>query len=95
MTMSGDSPDSFLFPLLLSASVLTFLLSLIIAVSANEDEIRADASLSQRLGSAADAQRSDETRTETPVVPDTSRDDGRPRHVPPGQSWRRIRDSNS
>ncbi len=49
MTMSGHSPDSFLFPLLLSASVLTFLLSLIIAVSPNEDEIRADASLSQRL----------------------------------------------
>lgn len=49
MTMSGDSPDSFLFPLLLGASVLTFLLSLIIAVSPNEDEIRADASLRQRL----------------------------------------------
>jgi NO-binding membrane sensor protein with MHYT domain len=49
MTMSGHSADSFLFPLLLSASVLTFLLSLIIALSPNEDEIRADASLSQRL----------------------------------------------
>jgi NO-binding membrane sensor protein with MHYT domain len=53
MTMSGDSPDSFLFPLLLGASVLTFLLSLIIAVSPNEDEIRADAILSQRLRSGS------------------------------------------
>ena len=48
-TMSGYPADSFLFPLLLGASVLTFLLSLIIAMSPNEDEIRADASLSERL----------------------------------------------
>ena len=47
--MSGYPADSFLFPLLLSASVLTFLLSLTIAMSANEDEIRADATLSERL----------------------------------------------
>ena len=49
MTMSGDSADSFLFRPLIGASVLTFLLSLIISVSPNEDEIRADASLSRRL----------------------------------------------
>jgi len=48
-TISGYPADSFLFPLLLGASVLTFLLSLIIAMSPNEDEIRADASLSERL----------------------------------------------
>jgi hypothetical protein len=54
MTMSGYSPNSFLFPLLLGASVLTFLLSLIIAMSPNEEEIRADASLTERLRSAAD-----------------------------------------
>jgi NO-binding membrane sensor protein with MHYT domain len=55
MHMSGSAPDSFLFPLLLGASVLTFLLALIIAMSPNEDEIRADLSLSQRLAPAAEA----------------------------------------
>jgi NO-binding membrane sensor protein with MHYT domain len=49
MTMTGASPDSFLFPLLLGASVLTFMLALIIALSPNEEEIRADARLSQRV----------------------------------------------
>jgi hypothetical protein len=49
MTMSGASPNSFLFPLLLGASVLTFMLALIIALSPNEEEIRADARLSQRV----------------------------------------------
>jgi NO-binding membrane sensor protein with MHYT domain len=53
MTMTGSPPDSFLFPLLLGASVLTFLLALIIAMSPNEVEIRADASLSERLGPAS------------------------------------------
>jgi NO-binding membrane sensor protein with MHYT domain len=54
MNMSGESAASFLFPLLLGASVLTFLISLIIAMSPNEDEIRADASLSERLRAAAE-----------------------------------------
>ena len=49
VTRSGYPADSFLFPLLLGASVLTFVLSLIIAMSPNEDEIRADAALSERL----------------------------------------------
>jgi NO-binding membrane sensor protein with MHYT domain len=49
MTVTGASPNSFLFPLLLGASVLTFMLSLIIALSPNEEEIRADARLSQRV----------------------------------------------
>src|SRR6266480_1915627 len=53
MTMSGDSADSFLFRPLICAGVLTFLLSLIISVSPNEDEIRDDASLSERLSSGA------------------------------------------
>jgi len=53
MTMSGDSADSFLFRPLICAGVLTFLLSLIISVSPNEDEIRDDASLSERLSSSA------------------------------------------
>jgi NO-binding membrane sensor protein with MHYT domain len=53
MTMSGSSPNSFLFPLLLGASVLTFLLALIIAMSPNEEEILADARLSERMRAAA------------------------------------------
>ncbi len=55
MNMPGESAASFLFPLLLGASVLTFLISLIIAMSPNEDEIRADANLSERLRVAAEA----------------------------------------
>ena len=47
--MSGEPSSSLLLPLLAGASVVTFLLMLIIAVSPNEDEIRADASLSRRL----------------------------------------------
>lgn len=47
--ISGSSAGSFLFPLLLGAVVLTFLLALIIAMSPNEEEIRADQSLSARL----------------------------------------------
>jgi NO-binding membrane sensor protein with MHYT domain len=47
--ISGSSAGSFLVPLLLGAVVLTFLLALIIAMSPNEEEIRADQSLSERL----------------------------------------------
>jgi NO-binding membrane sensor protein with MHYT domain len=53
MAMSGDSAHSFLFRPLICAGVLTFLLSLIISVAPNEDEIRDDASLSERLSSGA------------------------------------------
>jgi hypothetical protein len=49
MTVAGASPNSFLFPQLLGASVLTFMLALIIALSPNEEEIRADARLSRRV----------------------------------------------
>lgn len=49
VAVSGEPSSSLLLPLLLGASVVTFLLMLIIAVSPNEDEIRADASLSRRL----------------------------------------------
>jgi NO-binding membrane sensor protein with MHYT domain len=55
MATSGSSPASFLLPLLLGAAVFTFLVSLIIAMSPNEDEIRAEASLTERLRSAAEA----------------------------------------
>jgi NO-binding membrane sensor protein with MHYT domain len=47
--IAGSSAGSFLFPLLLGAVVLTFLLAMIIAMSPNEEEIRADQSLSERL----------------------------------------------
>jgi hypothetical protein len=53
MTVSGEPSSSLLLPLLLGASVVTFLLTLVIAVSPNEDEIRADASLSRRLRAGA------------------------------------------
>jgi NO-binding membrane sensor protein with MHYT domain len=49
MAVTGATPDSFLFPLLLGASVLTFMLALLIALSPNEEEIRADARLSTRV----------------------------------------------
>jgi hypothetical protein len=49
MTVTGAPSSSFLLPLLLGASVLTFMLALIIALSPNEEEIRADARLSQRV----------------------------------------------
>ena len=52
MVMSGEPASSLLLPLLLGASVVTFLLMLIIAVSPNEEEILADARLSQRLRAA-------------------------------------------
>jgi NO-binding membrane sensor protein with MHYT domain len=55
MTMSGHAPDSFLFPLILGVSVLTFVLALVIALSPNEEEILADAQLSQLLAPSADA----------------------------------------
>ncbi|MGD0062019.1 MAG: MHYT domain-containing protein [Streptosporangiaceae bacterium] len=54
MAVTGSPLDSFLLPLLLGGSVLTFLLALIIAMSPNEEEIRADASLSERLAPPAE-----------------------------------------
>jgi NO-binding membrane sensor protein with MHYT domain len=47
--MSGESAESFLLPLLLGVSVLTFLMTLVIALSPTEDEIREDASLRERI----------------------------------------------
>jgi NO-binding membrane sensor protein with MHYT domain len=54
ITISGHAPDSFLFPLLVGAIVLTFVLALVIALSPNEEEILADAQLSLRLAQSAD-----------------------------------------
>ena len=49
MTMSGMSAEGFLLPLLLGVSILTFLMTLVIALAPSEDEIREDASLTERL----------------------------------------------
>jgi NO-binding membrane sensor protein with MHYT domain len=53
LVMPGEPSSSLLLPLLLGASVVTFLLMLIVAMSPNEDEILADASLTQRLRAGA------------------------------------------
>jgi NO-binding membrane sensor protein with MHYT domain len=49
MAMSGVSAEGFLLPLLLGVSILTFLMTLLIALAPSEDEIREDASLTERL----------------------------------------------
>lgn len=56
MTMSGHPGQSFVFPLLLGG-VLAFLLTLVIALSPTEAEIRADAILSEYLYPRARADR--------------------------------------
>lgn len=48
-TGSGATAASFLVPLLLAISLATFLLTLMISVTPNEDEIRADTELRRRL----------------------------------------------
>jgi NO-binding membrane sensor protein with MHYT domain len=53
MTMSGKSAESFLLPLLLGVSIVTFLMTLVIALSPSEDEIREDASLRERLNAGS------------------------------------------
>jgi NO-binding membrane sensor protein with MHYT domain len=49
MTLSGESAESFLLPLLLGVSIVTFLMTLVIALSPTEEEIREDASLDARI----------------------------------------------
>jgi NO-binding membrane sensor protein with MHYT domain len=49
MAMAGMSAEGFLLPLLLGVSILTFLMTLVIALAPSEDEIREDASLTERL----------------------------------------------
>jgi NO-binding membrane sensor protein with MHYT domain len=53
MVRPGEPVNSLLLPLLLGASVVTFVLMLIVAISPNEDEILADAGLTQRLRAGA------------------------------------------
>ena len=88
MSMSGYPADSFLFPLLLSASVLTFLLSLTIAMSPNEAEILADATLSKRLAPepVPELERPPLAERWESLLSLASR---------AWPAWRRIRDSNS
>jgi NO-binding membrane sensor protein with MHYT domain len=47
--MSGASPVSFLLPLLLGVGLVTFILTLLIALSPTEDEIQEDARLRRRI----------------------------------------------
>jgi NO-binding membrane sensor protein with MHYT domain len=51
MSMSGYAAETFLLPLLLGVSILTFLMTLAISLSPSEDEIREDAILRERLSS--------------------------------------------
>jgi len=74
MAMSGEPSSSLLLPLLLGASVVTFLLMLIIAVSPNEDEIRADASLSRRLRAGGSLAVRDRLRPAEITQPDVFED---------------------
>ncbi len=62
MTMSGESAESFLLPLLLGVSVATFLMTLVIALSPSEDEIREDASLSERIRAGGKPRTTDNVR---------------------------------
>jgi NO-binding membrane sensor protein with MHYT domain len=48
-SMSGSTGSSFLVPLILGISLVTFVLTLTISLSPTEDEIRADAELQRRL----------------------------------------------
>jgi NO-binding membrane sensor protein with MHYT domain len=54
MTMSGLSAQDFVLPLLLGVSILTFLMTLVLALSPSEEEIREDARLRERLGVSAE-----------------------------------------
>jgi NO-binding membrane sensor protein with MHYT domain len=49
MAVSGEPAESFLLPLLLGVSIATFLMTLVIALSPSEDEIREDESLRERI----------------------------------------------
>ena len=56
--MSGSSAPSFLVPLLLGISLVTFVLTIIISLSPTEDEIKADALLQHRMDTEFSADRS-------------------------------------
>jgi len=56
-TMSGSTGSSFLVPLILGISLVTFVLTLTISLSPTEDEIRADAELQRRIDTEFPADR--------------------------------------
>jgi NO-binding membrane sensor protein with MHYT domain len=78
MKMSGVPAESFLLPLLLGVSLGTFLMTLLIALSPNEDEIRDDARLTERL------------RADLPRLPEVSTHAAR-RRSRSGAGWRQER----
>jgi len=55
--MGGSTAASFLVPLLLGISLVTFVLTIIISLSPTEDEIKADALLQQRMDTEFSADR--------------------------------------
>jgi NO-binding membrane sensor protein with MHYT domain len=57
MSMSGSTGSSFLVPLILGISLVTFVLTLTISLSPTEDEIHADAMLQQRFDEQFSANR--------------------------------------
>ena len=49
MATSGATAAGFLLPLILGISILAFVLTALIALSPSEEEIRAEAALSERI----------------------------------------------
>jgi NO-binding membrane sensor protein with MHYT domain len=57
MNMNGASAAGFLLPLILGISILAFIVTALIALSPDDEEIRADAALLERLGQAGSHRR--------------------------------------
>lgn len=57
MVMNGASAAGFLLPLILGISILAFIVTALIALSPDDEEIRADAALLERLGQAGSHRR--------------------------------------
>jgi NO-binding membrane sensor protein with MHYT domain len=57
MIIGGASAAGFLLPLILGISILAFIVTALIALSPNDEEIRADAALLERLGQAGSHRR--------------------------------------
>ena len=66
-TMSGDTGGSFLFPLVLGISLVTFVLALAISLSPTEEEIAADAVLRSRIENRSRRVRDAEARNAAPA----------------------------
>lgn len=69
-SMSGSTGGSFLFPMVLGISLVTFILALMISLSPTEEEIRADAMLRRRIqaGSRGDARHAAHSPSSRPAA---------------------------